>query len=498
MPFIDAQTGSLTLRIVYDGPPLAGKTTSVKSLAQHVRGTRGFTSPAEAEGRTLYFDWLEFVGGEYGGKELHVHVISVPGQSELRHRRNYLIDQADAVVFVADTRDGRFGPALELFAELAPLVRAQEPPVGLVFQANKRDAPDALDMAIVRGMLTRFGRVTLVDSVATDGAGIRDAFAMALRHALDRTQLLVDSRALQVSDQDFLSADELLGRLQDLDEEAVAPGVYGHERVGEFEFSGSPSELDEVAGGPAGEVEWVPGREQVFTPDAKLPSGQIWPPVDGRAIVHEASGCGLVPVRTASGDWWASTGGWRFHSWGGAVYGDLTTARSRLIEWARTHAVGSEFLSDDRALMLAPVGDSQFRLWQLVRVFPSLREGMLGDGTAAEFAVKLREAAQHLLRARAALAALRLNLRCSLWTIGQNDKHQTVFVGLMPSPTESVRPDLEGASLIERELLPIIRSVSKNFSLDELVDHLQIDDSDVSLDLVSLVRAAGGEGARAP
>src|SRR5690606_3436832 len=102
------------LRIVYDGPPLAGKTTSVKALSQHVRGTRGFTSPAEANGRTLYFDWLEFVGGEYGGKELHVHVISVPGQSELRRRRKYLIDQADAVVFVADTRDGRFGQALEL------------------------------------------------------------------------------------------------------------------------------------------------------------------------------------------------------------------------------------------------------------------------------------------------------------------------------------------------------------------------------------------------
>lgn len=491
MPFIDSQTGSLTLRVVYDGPPLAGKTTSVKALGERVRGTGGFTCPAEAEGRTLYFDWLEFVGGEFGGKELRVHVISVPGQPELRHRRKYLIDQADAVVFVADTCDGHFGHALKLFGELVPLIREQHPPVGVVFQANKRDAPNALDIALVRGMLSQFGRVTLVDSVATDGEGIREAFAMALRHALDRAQSLVDEGALPVSEHDFHSAGELLGRLQSLEANRVDPGAWSDEVVGTLEHLGPQA--------AAGEPDWVPGHEAVFTPDARLPSGHIWPPVDGRAIVHEASQQGVVPMRASSGDWWASTGGWRFHSMRSAIHADLGLARSQLIEWARIHAAARGVLSPDRALMVATAGPSQFRLWQLVRVFPSLRERLLGDEHApAEFARKLCEVAQYLLRARAEVAELRVNLRCSLWTIGGNELHRPVFVGLMPGPQEKTVPELEGAALIEREFLPIVRSVSRNISLSALEAHLKSDASDVSKELVGLVHAAEAEGSRRP
>jgi signal recognition particle receptor subunit beta len=488
MPFIDSQTGSLTLRVVYDGPPLAGKTTSVRALAQRVRGTRGFASPAEAEGRTLYFDWLEFIGGEFGGKELRVHVISVPGQVELRHRRKFLIDQADAVVFVADTCDGHFGLALKLFSQLVPLVRAQHPPVGLVFQANKRDAPDALDIGIVRGMLSRFGRVTLVDSVATDGEGIREAFAMALRHALDRAQSLVDAGELPVSEHDFHSAGELLGRLQSLESSQVDPGVWTDDGSGALEHLNPQIHR--------GEPEWVPGDETLFTPDARLPSGHIWPPVDGRAIVHEASQRGVVPMRADSGDWWASTGGWRFHSTRSAIHPDLGEARNHLIEWARVHVAAAGLLSPDRALMVASAGPAQFRLWQLVRVFPSLRERLLGeDHTLTEFATKLREVAQHLMLARSELAAFGVNLRCSLWTIGENELRQPVFIGLMPSPHEVTVPELDGAELLAREFAPIVRSVSKNLSLSELAAHLQNAPSDVSYELVSLVHAVQAESA---
>lgn len=486
MPFIDSQTGSLTLRVVYDGPPLAGKTTSVRALAQRVRGTRGFTSPAEAEGRTLYFDWLEFVGGEFGDRELRVHVISVPGQIELRHRRKFLIDQADAVVFVADTCDGHFGHALKLFSELVPLVRAQHPPVGVVFQANKRDAPDALDISLVRGMLSRFGRVTLVDSIATDGEGIREAFAMALRHALDRAQSMMDHGELPVSEHDFHSAGELLGRLQNLESSQIDPGVWTDDGAGALEHLGPQSRL---------EAEWVPGEETLFTPDARLPSGHIWPPVDGRAIVHEASQRGVVPMRAPSGDWWASTGGWRFHSTFSAIDSDLGVARNHLIEWARVHVAASDLLSADRALMVASAGASQFRLWQLVRVFPSLRERLLGDDhSPADFATKLCEVARHLMQARTLVGALRMNLRCSLWTIGANDAHRPVFVGLMPGPHEVVAPEVEGSALMAREFLPILRAISRNISLAELVAHLKNAPSDVSNELVCLIHAVQAEG----
>ena len=36
MPTFDAKAGLLVIRIVYDGPALSGKTTSLKALAQGV------------------------------------------------------------------------------------------------------------------------------------------------------------------------------------------------------------------------------------------------------------------------------------------------------------------------------------------------------------------------------------------------------------------------------------------------------------------------------
>ena len=47
----------LVLSVVYDGPPEAGKTTSVRALAKSV-GREVYT-PEEQDGRTVYFDWLE-------------------------------------------------------------------------------------------------------------------------------------------------------------------------------------------------------------------------------------------------------------------------------------------------------------------------------------------------------------------------------------------------------------------------------------------------------
>jgi signal recognition particle receptor subunit beta len=489
MPIIDSRTGSLSLRVVYDGQPLAGKTTSVRALSERVRGTRGFTTPAESDGRTLYFDWLEFNGGEFGGREIRVHVISVPGQIELRHRRNYLVQQADAIVFVADSRDGHFQRSLELFGELMEATRSQEPSIGVVLQANKRDEPTALGISVMREMVKPFGRVTLIDTIATDGEGIREAFAMALRAALDRAQVLADFGGLVVSELEIRSADQLLASMQE--RESNLPELatdWTPQAVRELEYFGSETRDTD---GP-----WsAPGVEALFTPDARLPSGYIWPPVEGRAIVHEASQAGIVPKRASSGDWWDSTGGWRFHSARDAVHRDPLVARSELISWARVHTESGGFISPDRALMLASAGPSQFRLWQLVRIFPSLRERLLSEIRGAdELSANLYELACRLVEARQEVAKLGINLKCSLWTIGENESGRPVFVGLMPSRQQSTVQELDWRAIIHREFLPIVRSTANDIELGEIADRLDKLSSEVSLELVRLIRAAQAVG----
>ena len=107
MPTIDDSRGVLVVRIVYDGPAMSGKTTSLRALSQGFAAS--ITSPEERDGRTLFFDWMDYVGGLFEGRPIRCQIVTVPGQTELAERRLRLLETADAVVVVADSRRGEFG-----------------------------------------------------------------------------------------------------------------------------------------------------------------------------------------------------------------------------------------------------------------------------------------------------------------------------------------------------------------------------------------------------
>ena len=75
MAVVDQQDGAIVLSIVYDGAPLAGKTSSVRALARSF-GREVYT-PEEQDGRTVYFDWLEHTGGRFDGAPIRCRIVSV-------------------------------------------------------------------------------------------------------------------------------------------------------------------------------------------------------------------------------------------------------------------------------------------------------------------------------------------------------------------------------------------------------------------------------------
>ena len=91
MPLFDQRSDSIILRVVYDGPPEAGKTTNVTQLCQKISlNRRGqLTTPGGAE-RTQFFDWVDVSGGYVAGRQLRLQLVTVPGQPELLRRRRYL------------------------------------------------------------------------------------------------------------------------------------------------------------------------------------------------------------------------------------------------------------------------------------------------------------------------------------------------------------------------------------------------------------------------
>ncbi len=212
MPVIDETRGVLVVRIVYDGPALSGKTTSLKALAHGVSSQ--VTTPAETTGRTLFFDWVDYVGGLFDGRQIRCQIVGVPGQRELSERRKLLMETADAVVLVLDTRQPEWDFSLAWVKGIVPYCRAKDPPVGLVLQANKRDAPDAVPEQAMRSDLNRIAPVALVPSTATTGDGIREAFVLAVRLALDRVRALAGSGRLLTGKPEDDDPSALFARMQ--------------------------------------------------------------------------------------------------------------------------------------------------------------------------------------------------------------------------------------------------------------------------------------------
>jgi signal recognition particle receptor subunit beta len=481
MPTIDATHGLLVIRIVYDGPALSGKTTSLKALAQGVASR--LECPEERDGRTVYFDWMEYVGGLFEGRQICCQIVSVPGQHELAHRRKLLVESADAVVCVLDTRHAELDHGIGWLAELAPFCRAETPPIGIVLQANKRDAPDAAPREELKQRVGAIAPIAIVESVATASDGIREAFVLAVRLALDRVRALSSEGRLTLGDPRERGADELLAALR----EAEAKTELKLEPV-RSEPHKDPHELalealDEQAHKAHAEHE----PERVFVPDPLMPGGMIWPPVDGRALLHEVSGLGIHPARTARGDWWGSGAGWRFHSGPGALFTDHNAARSGLIGWARMHAASGPLISAGRAVILADAGAGRLRLWQLVRVEPTLREhldGALSASSAREVAEGLIEVAAHLFSAREIFAQAKLAFPCTLWTLSAPWRTRACFVGLMPMPEQTADAEPEARRLLERELVPHLRALRRT----------RVDFSEVQRELVARAERSPLEG----
>ena len=484
MAIIDETRGVLVVRIVYDGPALSGKTTSLRALAQGV--SRQVATPAEQAGRTLFFDWVDYVGGLFDGRQIRCQIVSVPGQLELAHRRRLLLESADVAVLVLDTRREEWDFSLGWVKETAPFCRGKDPPIGLVLQANKRDAASAVPIDELREQLARVAPVAVVPSTATNGEGIREAFVLAVRLALDRVRALSARGELLSGKPPEDAPEELLARMQALD------GAGSQPLDGAFAQSVASSllaELDPIPSSrPAAAADDAPQSdgERLFVPDPMMPGGMIWPPVDGRALLHEVASLDIRPKRTGRTDWVGSGSGFRFHSLGNAIFPDPLSARNELLEWARLHSANTSHLSAGRAVILADAGSGRLRLWQIVRAEATLRERLasaLPLPDPNQVADELLAVAQQLALAREAFSATTVALPCTLWTVGAGASYRPTFVGLMPPRDSQFASEPTGPDLLLRELSPQLRELRRS----------RVDYSDVVSRVISRAESAGRE-----
>ncbi|MBI2942463.1 MAG: GTPase domain-containing protein [Chloroflexi bacterium] len=176
MALINVAAGEVHCKIVYYGPGFGGKTSNLTHVHSHAPAfaTGELVTIATETERTLFFDFLPLDLGTVEGYRVRFHLFTVPGQPLYERTRVTVLNGADGVVFVADSQRSRFKATLQSFQELSRILAAQGKSLTtmpLVFQYNKRDAPDAVPVPILEARLNHVGAPSFT-AVATTGVGV--------------------------------------------------------------------------------------------------------------------------------------------------------------------------------------------------------------------------------------------------------------------------------------------------------------------------------------
>jgi signal recognition particle receptor subunit beta len=175
---IDLEAREIHAKIVYFGPELSGKTTTLRAIAAGIPPeTRGnFRSIASESARTIFSDSLLVDLGERLGFRLHWHLYSVPGQPRSSGPRAAVLQGVDGIVFVADSAPLRMAENMDSLAELKEMLAAQAKPLAkfpLVLECNKSDLPGAAPPTELAASLGLTDEVA-VSASAINGEGVFD------------------------------------------------------------------------------------------------------------------------------------------------------------------------------------------------------------------------------------------------------------------------------------------------------------------------------------
>lgn len=188
MPTLNPHNRELSFKLVFYGPGLGGKTTTLKTLFASTKPeNRGkMVSVATQQDRTLHFDFLPLRVPRVRGMTVRLQLYTVPGQLYYGATRRLLLSGVDGVVFVADSQEGRLEPnqeALEdLRQNLAELKRPLEE-LPHTFHWNKRDLSDLVPIEELERRFNAHGAPSL-GTVATTGEGVFEGLERITRLVL--------------------------------------------------------------------------------------------------------------------------------------------------------------------------------------------------------------------------------------------------------------------------------------------------------------------------
>jgi signal recognition particle receptor subunit beta len=173
---INFHTKEISVKIVYYGPGLCGKTTSLQSIYKTLpEGRRNqFVSLATEVDRTIFFDFLPVTAYRIRDFDVRLQLYTVPGQVFYNATRKLVLNGVDGLVFVADSQrameDSNLESLRNLVENLSDLgMRLEDVP--MVIQANKRDLGEIHSLEEMDALYNPRD-VPFYGTVATTGEGL--------------------------------------------------------------------------------------------------------------------------------------------------------------------------------------------------------------------------------------------------------------------------------------------------------------------------------------
>jgi len=139
----------LQFKVVYFGPGESGKTTNYFRLREKFDGVKlnsGY-SIETTDGRTLWQDSIRlsfYLNLKSVKFNIITQIVTATGQERFLSTREYVLDGADGVVFVADSDPEQMEQNKRSFRELISFTRSR--PIPYVIQLNKRDIESAISI----------------------------------------------------------------------------------------------------------------------------------------------------------------------------------------------------------------------------------------------------------------------------------------------------------------------------------------------------------------
>ena len=184
---IDHCDKTISIKVVYFGAALSGKTTSIKALFSHFGKKDELSSIESTVNRTLFFDYgtVSFQNEEW---ILKIHIYTTTGQDFYLITRPITLKAVDGIIFVLDSQEDVYDRNLISWNELNSFFKESLEELPIIIAFNKQDLPNKFNSIqfLKEIRYQKFKNAESRSTIALSGEGILGCFEDILKLILQK------------------------------------------------------------------------------------------------------------------------------------------------------------------------------------------------------------------------------------------------------------------------------------------------------------------------